>query len=307
LPLSNAIAQSSAAPPTPGWVGTQAPGYYRFKLGEFRITALSDGTAPRDLPKIMSKPDEVRRAYSADHEQLPVPLSINCYLIDTGDHRILIDTGAGKLFGVTSGDLVANMLAAGYRPEDVDVILLTHVHGDHSGGLSIGGQRVFLGATVYVDKRDPAHWLNDAKEQKAPKDKRTTFRQSHQTVDPYVQAGRLKTFDGATKLFPGVTSVPEYGHTPGLSGYLIESKGERLLAWGDIVHAAEAQFADPSVTIEYDVSPDQAVASRRRILAEAASWGYLIASAHVSFPGLGHVKAQGSGYVWVPAPYEARP
>jgi glyoxylase-like metal-dependent hydrolase (beta-lactamase superfamily II) len=302
LPTTTARDASST-----GWVAQQAPGFYRMRLGDFRVTVLSDGTAPRDLPKIMSKPAEVRAAFEASHQALPVELSINNYLVETGSKLILVDTGAGELFGPTSGKLVANLRAAGYRPEDVDAILLTHIHGDHSGGLSIGGKPVFPNAIVYVDRRDPAHWLSADEEAKAAANRRMTFAQSHQTVDPYVHAGRLKTFDGATELFPGVRSIPEHGHTPGLTGYMFESQGQRLLLWGDIVHAAEVQFQDPTVTIEYDVAPAQAVASRQRVLEDAARQGYLVGGAHLSFPGLGHVRRDHGRYAWVPAPYRATP
>jgi glyoxylase-like metal-dependent hydrolase (beta-lactamase superfamily II) len=294
---------SKASPAAAGWVAQQAPGYYRFRLGDFRVTVLSDGTAPRDVPKIMSKPAEVRKAFDAAHQALPVELSINCFLIDTGAKKILVDTGAGELFGANSGQLVANLRAAGYQPEDIDEILLTHIHGDHSGGLSIGGQRVFPNATVHVDQRDANYWLDAAVEAKAPANRKTTFKQSHQTVDPYVSAGKLKTFDGATELFSGVRSVAEHGHTPGLSGYMIESKGQRLLLWGDIVHAAEAQFRDPTIAVEYDVDPKGAVASRQRVLRDAAREGFMVGGAHLSFPGLGHVRAEKSGFSWVPLPY----
>lgn len=300
-----AWAASDVAPVQAGWVAQQAPGFYRFVLGDFRVTVLSDGTAPRDVPKITSKPEQVREAYAAAHEALPVELSINCFLVDTGAHRILVDTGAGELFGATSGQLVANLRASGYQPEDIDVILLTHIHGDHSGGLSVGGQRVFANATVYVDQHDPDYWLSADVEANAPANRRTTFRQSHQTVDPYIAAGKLRTFDGATELFPGVRTVPEYGHTPGLTGFLIESRGQRLLLWGDIVHAAEAQFRDPTITIEYDVDPKQAIASRQHILEDAAKQGYLVGGAHLSFPGLGHVRAEQNGFSWAPAPYSS--
>ncbi|MDA9406162.1 beta-lactamase [Bradyrhizobium sp. CCBAU 45384] len=302
---------ASADEPRPaassGWVATQSPGFYRFRLGDFRITVLSDGTAPRDLPKIMSNPDVVRASFVDAHQMLPVELSINAYLIDTGTKRILVDTGTGELFGSTSGDIVANLRAAGYVPADVDAILLTHIHGDHSGGLSVEGRPVFSRATVYIDRRDTAYWLSAEEEAKAPANRRTTFEQSHKTVDPYVKAERLKTFDGPTELFPGISSLSEYGHTPGMTGYMIESKGQRLLLWGDIIHATEAQFADPSITIDYDVDPREAAATRKRVLTDAATNAYLVGGAHLSFPGIGHVSAAGSGFKWVPAPYEARP
>jgi glyoxylase-like metal-dependent hydrolase (beta-lactamase superfamily II) len=284
--LAAAPAAWTASGATPGaasagWASEQAPGFYRLRLGDFRITALSDGTVARDLPKIMGRPDVVRAAFAASHEALPAELSVNCYLIDTGARRILVDTGAGELFGLAAGHLPANLRAAGYRPEDVDTVLLTHIHADHSGGLSVGGKPVFRNAVVYVDQRDPALWLNDEAAANAPAARRPTFAQSHQTVDPVARAGKLRTFDGAAELFPGIRSVPEHGHTPGLTGYMVESRGQRLLLWGDIVHAAEVQFRAPAVTIEYDVDPKAAIATRERVLQDAAQQGYLVGGAQI--------------------------
>ena len=304
-PLSAQASEEGAAPT--GWQDNQAPGFYRFRLGAFKVTVLSDGTAPRDLPGIMSAPEEVREAYAQSHLKLPVHLSINCYLVDTGEHRILVDTGAGELFGGTSGMLVANLKAAGYNAGDIDVILLTHIHGDHSGGLSIKGSPVFSNAMVYVDKRDPEHWLSREEEAKVPADRKSTFEQSHQTVDPVIQAGKLKTFDGASSLFEGVTAVPERGHTPGMTGYMFESESERLYVWGDIIHSTEVQFADPSVTIAYDVNAEEAADTRRDVLARAAEEGFMVGGAHISFPGVGRVRKVGNTYAWVPEPYMAKP
>jgi glyoxylase-like metal-dependent hydrolase (beta-lactamase superfamily II) len=286
----------------------QAPGFYRMQLGDFRVTVLSDGSVDRDLPEIMSDPDLVRMRYEAQHQALPARLSVNCYLIDTGKHRILVDTGAGELFGAgVAGQLVANLRSAGYTPEDIDTVLLTHIHGDHSGGLSVGGQRIFPAATVYVDAADPALWLSKAAEGRAPAAQRATFEQSQKTVGPYVAAGRLKTFDAPAVLFPGVRAIPLRGHTPGQSGYVIESKGERLLLWGDVIHSAEVQFRHPSVTIHYDVDPKAAAATREAILAETSKSGILVGGAHISFPGLGHVVREDSGYSWVPRSWSSKP
>jgi len=236
-------------------------------LGEFEIAVLSDGTAPRQVDKIMSQPDQVRRALTDDHEALLVEISINTFLINTG-RLILVDTGAGELFGPHSGGrLVANLRAAGYRPDQIDAILLTHIHGDHSGGLSIGGQRVFPNALVYVDRHDPDLWLSKAAEDAAAPERKTTFRQSHATVDPYVSAGKLRPFDGAGDLFPGIRAIPAYGHTPGHTAYMVESQDQRLLLWGDIIHLTEVQFAHPDVSIEYDVDSTAAVTTRKRLLA----------------------------------------
>jgi glyoxylase-like metal-dependent hydrolase (beta-lactamase superfamily II) len=288
--------------PSPGRTEQHRPGSYRLQLGSFRVTALSDGTASRDLAQIMSKPDAVRAAFKAAGKALPVELSINCFLVDSGTQKVLVDTGAGELFGSASGQLVTNIRASGYAPEDVSAILLTHIHGDHSGGLSIGGRRVFPNALVYVDERDTDFWLNDEVERNALSSRKTTFLQSHQTVDPYVRAGKVRTFEGVMELFPGVHSVPEHGHTPGHTGYMIESRGQRLLLWGDVIHATEVQFKDPTITIEYDVDPKQAVKARRNALTTAAQQGYLVGGAHLPFPGLGHVRVAQNHYAWSPLP-----
>jgi glyoxylase-like metal-dependent hydrolase (beta-lactamase superfamily II) len=100
----------------------------------------------------MSKPQAVRDAMARAHQALPIELSINAFLINTGSALVLVDTDAGELFG-PRGRLIANLRASGYQPEQIDAVLLTHIHGEHSGGLSIGGQRVFPNADIYVGRR----------------------------------------------------------------------------------------------------------------------------------------------------------
>ncbi len=102
---------------------------------------------------------------------------------------------------------------------------------------------------------------------------------SHATIDPYVAAGKLHPFEGAKELFPGIPAIPAYGHTPGHTAYMVESQSQRLLLWGDIIHVAEVQFADPDIAIDYDVDRNAAITSRKRLLADAAEQGYLVGSA----------------------------
>jgi glyoxylase-like metal-dependent hydrolase (beta-lactamase superfamily II) len=287
-------------------VRTQAPGFYRMMLGDFEVTVLSDGTASRHVDEIMSKPKEIRKALAHAHQALPIELSINAFLINTGVQLILVDAGAGELFGPASGGrLIANLRAGGYQPEQIDAVLLTHIHADHSGGLSLGGRRVFPNALVFVDRRDSDYWLGAESERAAPTAMKKTFQQSHATLDPYAAADKLRPFDGTRELFPGINAIPSYGHTPGHTAYLVKSKDKQILLWGDTIHVAEAQFADPEITIEYDVDRDAAIASRKRLLADAGKQGTLIGAAHISFPGLGHVRADAKGYSWVALPYGA--
>jgi glyoxylase-like metal-dependent hydrolase (beta-lactamase superfamily II) len=120
---------------------------------------------------------------------------------------------------------------------------------------------------------------------------------------PYIADGKFKSFDGALQIAPGVRSVPLPGHTPGHTGYMVESEGQRLLIWGDTVNVAAIQFADPRVGIAFDGNPAEAAREREKIFKQAARERYLVAGAHLPFPGLGHVQKAGKGYAWVPLNY----
>lgn len=305
--VSAAVSAATAAPAgPPAQVRTQAPGFYRMMLGDFEVTVLSDGTVSQPMDKLLThaKPGEIEALVGRTHQSFPLDTSINTFLINTGSKLLLIDTGAGEVFGPKGGGkLPENLRAAGYRPEQVEAVLLTHIHADHSGGLVVAGKRIFPNARVYVHKRDREFWLSPAEAERSRPDEKQVFEQAHTALDPYVAADKVSTFDDATELFPGVKTLPTSGHTPGHTLYAIESKGQKLILWGDIVHVAEVQFPDPAVTIQYDHVPDEAAAQRAKIFADAAKQGYLIGAAHVSFPGLGRMFAEGSGYVWSPAPY----
>jgi glyoxylase-like metal-dependent hydrolase (beta-lactamase superfamily II) len=123
------------------------------------------------------------------------------------------------------------------------------------------------------------------------------------SLNPYVAAGKFKPFDGNTELVLGVRAMASHGHTPGHTTYIVESKGEKLALLGDLVHVAAVQFPDPSVTIHFDTDSKAAAVQRKRAFADAAKQGYWVGAAHISFPGIGHIRADGKGYTWVPANY----
>ncbi|HKX42510.1 MAG TPA: MBL fold metallo-hydrolase [Burkholderiaceae bacterium] len=285
-------------------VKTQAPGFYRLMLGDFEVTVLSDGSNKLPALKLLhGDASEISAALRRSFLGEEVETSHNGFLINTGSKLVLIDPGAGAMLGPSTGALIGNLRSAGYRPEQVDEILITHLHTDHVGGLVANGRMVFPNAVLRIDKHDTDYWLSEARMRAAPEDARRFFQAAMAAVKPYSEAGRLKVFDGRTELLAGVRAEPAYGHTPGHTAYAIESKGERLLVWGDVVHVAAVQFADPSVTIGYDVDAPAAVRERLRILAEAAAGGYLVAGAHLPFPGIGHVLASGErAYAFVPLP-----
>ncbi|WP_428425565.1 MBL fold metallo-hydrolase [Methylibium sp.] len=288
---------------------TQAPGYYRMMLGDFEVTALSDGTVDLPVDKLLSgaKPGQVQRALQRAYLGVPVETSVNAYLINTGSRLILIDTGAAGLFGPTLGKLLGHLKAAGYQPEQIDEVCITHLHPDHVGGLLAQGEAAFPNATVRFDQREADYWLSNEQMAKAPDETKGFFVRAMEAVKPYRDAGRLQPFSGSTELAPGVRALAAPGHTPGHTFYIIESKAQKLVVWGDLMHVAAVQFPDPSVVIKFDVDSKLALPQRRKAFAEAAREGYYVALAHVAFPGIGRLRADGKGYVWVPVNYSTKP
>lgn len=287
-------------------VKTQAPGYYRHMIGDFEVTVLLDGTIKLPVLKLLTnaKPEQLKAALQRGFLREQVETSVNAYLVNTGAKLVLIDTGTGALFG-PGAQLLNNLRAAGYQPEQVDEIYVTHMHGDHVGGLMAGANRAFPNATLRIDKADTDFWLSEAVMNRAPESVRDFFKGAMASVNPYVAAGKLKTFEGATELVPGVHAMATHGHTPGHTIYRVESKGQTLVLWGDLMHVAAVQFDNPNVTITFDIDSKKAAEQRRKAFAEAAKKGWLVGVAHVSFPGLGHLRAGpgGKGYTWVPLNY----
>ncbi|CBJ42477.1 beta-lactamase [Ralstonia solanacearum] len=296
-PASSPIAQPRA----------QVPGYYRMALGDEVVTALYDGYI--DLPaktllglSTQSIHGLLARMFVSSTSGMQT--AVNGYLIDTGSQRILVDTGSGTCFGPTMGGLAGNLRAAGYQPEQIDVVLLTHLHPDHACGLlTPQGQPAYPNAQVYVAAPEAGFWLSEVVAASKPKDMQPFFKMARDAVAPYAAAGRLKPFRPGDEVLPGVRSVIADGHTPGHSGYLFASKGRSLLVWGDVVHSHAVQFPHPEVALEFDVDPKQAVATRRKLFAEAARDKLWVGGAHLPFPGLGHVRKDGKAYAWVPIEY----
>jgi glyoxylase-like metal-dependent hydrolase (beta-lactamase superfamily II) len=303
LVVSGGFGAEAFAGPAQPKLGQSQAGYYRMQVGDVDVIALSDGTIPVDAKLLDAKPERIDELLSASRIASPVDASVNAFLIIKDNRLILVDAGAGKLMGPTLGKLPASLRAVGYTPEQITDILLTHIHGDHSGGLMVDDRPVFPNAIVHVNRLEAEYWLDPANKANAPAHRRKMFDGARASVGPYADAGKLQLFDGRSAVVPGITSVPTPGHTPGHSFYVLESKGETLVFWGDIIHVAEVQFPDPGVTIQYDADPKAAAAQRRRAFEEAASEGSLVAAAHVAFPGVGRVAKDGAGYRWIVLPF----
>ncbi|KKX29557.1 MBL fold metallo-hydrolase [Rhizobium sp. LC145] len=288
-------------------VGRQAAGYYRLRLGDYEVTALSDGTVPLPLPKLYEniEESEAEAILAGYFQPNPAQTSVNAYLINTGDRLVLIDAGTGTLMGPVLGKLVASIEASGYKAAQIDDVILTHIHADHSGGLTVNGKRVFENAVVRVNRREAEFWLKADAAAKADPVLGPQIAQAEQCVGPYVEAGLFETFEDNAAPIPGFGSVLRAGHTPGHSAIVVGSKGEKIMFWGDIAHGDVLQFDRPEVTIEFDVDQKQAAATRAMAFAEAADQKYLVAGAHHAFPGIGHVRRDETNYQWVPVLYTA--
>lgn len=304
-PVPSRAQTTAAAPASVAAVRAQLPGVYRLRLGDFEVTSLSDGTVPMDLHKLLTgtTPDEVDGLLGRSFQQNPVETSINAFLIDTGSRLVLVDTGAGGFFGPGyGGKLLASLAAAGYQPQQIDDVLITHIHPDHSGGLVDGDRLVFPNATIHIGKPDLDFFLNPAEAASSGYD-RKFFDQAAQSIGPYLRAGKVQPFAGVSRIMPGITAVPTPGHTPGHSFYLIESRGQQLELMGDIIHVGAVQFPQPRITIVYDVDPAAAASQRTTQFAALAKERRLVGAAHLPFPGIGHIRAEASGYGWVPVDY----
>lgn len=298
-----ALAGNAALAAAP-MVKTQAPGFYRTMVGDFEVTVVSDGTVDLPMDKLLQGPKaKIDSALSRHFLTAPVETSVNAFLINTGSKLVLVDAGAGNLFGPTLGKLLASIKAAGYQPEQVDEIFITHMHPDHVGGLNTGEQPAFPNAVVRADQHDADYWLSKTQMASAPADKQGYFQGAQGAFGPYAAAGKLQPFNGGTQLMPGVRATSSYGHTPGHTSYVVESRGQKLVLLGDLMHAKFIQFDDPSVTIAFDSDSKAALAARKAAFAEAARGGYLIGAAHLPFPGLGHLRSSGKGYEFVPVNY----
>lgn len=308
LLLLSCMLSGSAAAATPtveSKLEKSQAGFYRMKVGTIDVTALSDGTLGFEVLDLLTnaKPGEVERLLAKAYVKSPVEASINVFLIQLDGRLILVDTGTGALLGPKLGKLPRSLEAAGFRADQVTDVVVTHIHPDHTGGLTDGDRKVFPNAVVHVNRKELDYWTDPSTGEKSPEPTKSFFQQVEKSLKPYVASGRVRTFEGETELFPGFRTLPAYGHTPGMTYYVLESRRERLEFWGDTIHVPDVQFEDPAITIKFDVDSKQAAIQRRKAFADAVKQGYLVALPHMYFPGVGHVQKDGAHYRWIPVPY----
>lgn len=263
-------------------------------VGDFTVTAVSDGM-------LNTTHDVILQIDKAESERLtgialgqPVPLDVNCFLIRHNGRRILVDVGAGHQMGPTLGQLPKSLRAIGVEPVDIDTILLTHLHSDHSLGLiDEAGRAVYPNAELVLHEVEAAFWLDRTP---SPDDSERVARNTKaQRIVTAPYRDRIHRIKGGEAM-PGIAAMLRPGHTPGHTNWLIESGGARLLIWGDIVHLAAVQLARPDATLIYDVAPQQARATREEVLDWVVREDLCVAGAHLPWPGFGRIVRAGAAF-----------
>jgi glyoxylase-like metal-dependent hydrolase (beta-lactamase superfamily II) len=301
LTPSAATRAHAAAPPA----GKQAPSFYRSKLGDFEITVVSDGARAIPLPpqfvRNVNNEQVLAAAQTAYMPKGSIVAPFNPIVVNTGAKLVLIDTGYGPGIGPTVGLLPATLAAAGIDPNTIDIVLISHMHGDHILGLKHpDGALAFPNAEIKVPAVDWAYWMSDDNMSRAPEGfQKATFGFNRKIFSNLTD--KVTRYDWGKEVAPGITSVETAGHTPGHTSFVIASGSGRLYFQGDVTNVPDLFLRNPDWQVMFDSEPERAVVTRRRVYEMAAAEQMLVSGYHFPFPGLGYVEKAGTGYRLVPA------
>lgn len=307
LPTGMAIAQAAPAVSSPAQGGNA--GHYRFRVGDISATVLSDGLIggpPRvyasDAPE--AELQEVLRRTFLPTDRLT--LNLNTLLIETNGRRILLEAGAGQTMGPQGGRIFDNLAAIGLRPEDIDVVVVSHTHPDHVGNLrTADGGKTFPRAAIFAPRADWDFFVRndpDLSYMPVPEDFRRNFAAAiKRSVEPVTNG--IELYEAGAEIVPGLTTLPAFGHTPGMANFLVQSGGDQLLLTADLAYHPIVNVDRPW-TPGPDRDKDTALASRRRIFDMAAADRLLVLGFHYPFPGLGRILKTDTAYAWVPVDWQ---
>lgn len=301
LALGNGLYIGEADAKAP-FANTQAPYWYRFKVGDFEGTIVSDGTLPLGDPHKNFNglsPDEMNKQLTDNFLPLDnAVLEQNALIINTGERLILFDTGMGslKLFGPSTGKLLANMKQAGIDPKDIDAVVMTHAHIDHCGGnMADDGKPNFPNAQFYITQADYDYWTDPGKVGDAFK---VFLETATKNLKP--NRDRMHFFKDGQEFLPGVQAMLAPGHTVGHTIFMISSGSKSLCYIGDLAHHPVLLLKKPLTEFAYDTDPKQSAQSRVKMLNMLADKKIAMLAYHFAWPGIGHVAKDGEGFRYYP-------
>jgi glyoxylase-like metal-dependent hydrolase (beta-lactamase superfamily II) len=302
------LAAGAAALPVPGLAAAprtsiQASGVYHYKLGNFQLTALYDGTwfLPIDGEFIRNaSAAQVNKALAAAF--LPpriLPISFTALLVNTGAKRVLIDTGTAGQITDSAGAMLENLKMAGVAPGDIDTILISHFHPDHIDGIkSKDGGKVFPNAEIMVPDPEWVFWMDDTNMSHASGAVHRYFLNARRIFRDI--AKEVRRFKPGSQVAPGIVSIPAYGHTPGHTAFSVHSGNQSLLVMSDTVRNPYLFARHPDWQPIFDMDGPMAVKARRHMLDRAAADRMLVEAYHFPFPACGHIVKTRTGYELAP-------
>jgi glyoxylase-like metal-dependent hydrolase (beta-lactamase superfamily II) len=298
------VTDSSPVHAAAAMLGPARPTFYRFRLGAFEVTTLLDGAIQADGPHPtfgMDQTAETVQAY-AEANFLPPTRVENTFapvLVNTGAALVLFDSGNAAARRPGAGNLVATLRAAGYEPGQIDVVVITHMHGDHVGGLMADGAAAFPNARYATGEIEYDFW---SKDERLTGPTEASAKLVRANVVPLAE--KTTFLKDGSEVVPGIRGLAAFGHTPGHMAYHIESEGRRLLLWADTANHHVLSVQRPEWHVRFDLDKEMAVATRRRILDLAATDRVPVTGYHMPFPAVGFVGKAGGEYRWVAASYQ---
>lgn len=296
-------AAAQAPEPQQNPLARQAPGFYRFRIGDYLVTMVSDGQLSLPTPTLAANvPEATLRSYlkTIRHGGDMQRSHLNLTLIDTGEKVILVDAGAGPNFQEGAGRIEASLYAAGYSPEDITLIVITHGHPDHVWGIldDDGETPRFPRAEYAINAAEWRFWTDENLVDRLPESRRPIALGARKSLTAV--SARTTRANPDAEVAPGVRLFPVPGHTPGHSGVMVESAGERLLIVADALTHPYISFEQPDWHFAFDMDGEQAAETRKAILEMAASEDMRIALYHAPFPGVGRTARMNAAYRFIP-------
>lgn len=279
-------------------------GFRKQKIGDIEVIALNDGVTRRPLAAefVRNAPlgevQELLRSQNLPTEYLDVPYT--AFLVVSGNRKVLMDTGFSDNGGPTTGRLLANLNAAGYKAEDIDTVILSHFHGDHILGVrNKAGQLVYPNAKIMVPSVEHAFWMDDARMAAAPDAMKGAFQTVRRTLGG-LNDSQLVKFEAGTEIVPGIKSVAAYGHTPGHTLFMVESKGEKFAYLADITNVPQLFARNPDWAVQFDMNAEDARVARRKVFDMIVADKVMAGGFHFPFPAFGRVEKLGNGFEFKP-------